>query len=446
MCPDCGVEVRENQKFCHDCGTSTRGVTEPTQQVDTASSVEAEPADDIVLPKLSDLPTAEITPREQLPDPAWAAPDQQDPTEGIEPAEETTELVDVAAATTSVFIAAEDHAITEQINTAPGNAPSTEEMPAVFDGHDDLGEYTQRREPFRLKLVFILSFFGAIAMLMSVVADVTDIRTTRPAAGITTGVSTLENLGTNLAVAGFVGAAVMVLGGLLACFGFRWGAGLAGGAGLGLLGWAAMTIGLAEFPIAVAESITRTSSESFTLTVTRDLGWWLIASVGIVGLLVFASSLRSIGTGNYIPLNPWVAAVGAVTMVVLAAGPLVPVGQASFADNFTSPTATIDLPTAYFAGRLAQVGLIAIAGVVGLLIVRAYGLGLAAGGISVGIWLWASSLGEFGENPVGIADRNPGSLSTVPHGVTTVGMALSILLLITAAVVATIQRQRVDTY
>jgi hypothetical protein len=437
VCPDCGVEVRENQKFCHECSASLAGVTEPTEPVDTTSSEEPE------LPKLSDLPTAEIIPREPLPEPDWAQPDPNDATETIDPigsAPDTTKIV----VATSTIVAAEDHAITEQIPAPDGSALSTEEMPAVFDGQHDLSEYAPARDPFKLKLVFLLAFFGALAMVMSVVADVTDIRTTRPASGITTGTSSLQDLGTNLAVAGFTGAAVMVLGGFLACFGFRWGAGLAGGAGLGLLGWAAMAIGLAEFPIAVAESITRTSSESFTLTVTRDLGWWLIASVGIVGLLVFASSLRSFGTGAFVALNPWVAAVGAVTTVVLAAGPMVPVGQASFSDNFQSPTAAIDLPTAYFAGRLAQVGLIALAGVGGFLIVRSYGLGLAAGGISVAIWLWASSLGEFGNTPIGIADRNPGALNTIPHGVTTVGMALSILLLIVAAVVATIKRQQVE--
>ena len=424
-----------------------KGVTEPTEPVDTTAPAEAE------LPQLSDLPTVEINPREPLPDPTWAAPGVKDQTVVTEFVDTTPEPADIVVAASAISDAdastsdsSAQHAVTEQIETPQSQGTLTEEMPALFDGHDDLAEYAPAREPFKLKLIFLLAFFGAIAMLMSVVADVTDIRTTRPTAGIITGVSTLEDLGTNLAVAGFIGAAAMVIGGLLACFGFRWGDGLAGGAGLGLFGWAAMAIGLAEFPIAVAESITRTSSEPFTLTVTRDLGWWLIGSVGIVGVLVFLASLRSLTGGTNIALNPWVAAVGAVTMVVLAAGPLVPVGQASFADNFSSPTVNIDLPTAYFAGRLAQVGLIAVAGVIGFLTVRPYGLGLAAGGISTAVWLWASSLGEFGSRPVGIADRNPGALNTIPHGVTTVGMALSILLLIIAVVIATVQRQRVDTY
>ena len=230
--------------------------------------------------------------------------------------------------------------------------------------------------------------------------------------------------------------AVMVLGALASCFGLRWAAGLAGGAGLAVVGWAGLVIGLAELPIAVAESITRTSSESFTLRVTRDLGWWLAAVVGILGLLVFIAALRLAGSGGRRALNPIVAALTALAIVILAAGPLVPVGIAVFADNFRSTDPERDLPTAFFAGRLGQVALIAFAGVAGMLIVRSFGLGFAAGGVSVATWMWASSLAELGDNPVGIAVSNPGSSTTVPHAVTNVGMVATIVLLLVAAVMA----------
>ena len=420
LCPKCGADVPDNQKFCHDCGTTLKGVTDPTERVDEVGTDEAH------LPALSHLPTAEIVPSEPLPEPVWAAPATADPTE-------ETDLVTASNTTTEI--------VATQVST-------TEELPAVFDGHDDLGDLgapAPLREPFQLRLILVLAVLGAVAVLMSIAADITDIRTTRPTSGITTGVSTLDEFGSNLAAAALFGSAVMLLGGVLACYGLRWGAGLAGGAGLALFGWAALVIGLAEFPIAVAESITRTSTEAFTLKVTRDLGWWLIAGVGVVGALVFISSLRSFRSTSRVALNPWIAAVGAVSMVVLAAGPLVPVGAAQFADNFRSPNASIDLPTVYFAGRLAQVGLIAAAGVIGLLIVRSYGLGLAVGGISVSLWLWFTSLAETGDHPVGIADRNPGSLDTVPHGVTTLGMVLSIALLAGAAVFASVQLQRSNT-
>jgi hypothetical protein len=320
--------------------------------------------------------------------------------------------------------------------------PVTAEMPALFDGVGDLSEYPTPREPFRFRMVFLFALFGAAAMLMSIVADVIDIRTTRPAPGITTGTRTLEDLGSNLGLAGFIGAAVMVLGGLLACFGLRWGAGLAGGAGLALAGWAGLSIGLAELPIAISESITRTSSVQFTLRVTRDLGWWLIMGVGVVGVIVFMASLRSLGSGGKPALNPLVAAVTALAMVVLAFGPLVPVDNAVFADNFRSVDPLRDLPAAFFAGRLVQVGLIALAGVAGMLIVRSYGLGLAVGAVSVSVWLWVSSLAEIGSNPVGIANRNPGATDTIPHAVTTVGMVASLALLLFASALATYRLNR----
>ena len=509
QCPSCGAAVVPEQKFCHECGASLRGITETTQEVDVvepdtvassavavgaseeppvdssdtddpvvdidvvddsngvigSSDVTSDPADDgdpdvtapgpaqhdeptadgdvdttvplvaaaaatTDLPNAADLPTAEINPRPPLPEPEWAVP----------PSDAATEPLAVTAAAAAATTA------TEELGTMPQGPPAaqsgtTEQLPAVFDGIEDVEEYPQAREPFKLRLTFVLAVFGAVATLMAAVADLTDIRTTRPVGGITNGTSTLDDIGSNLAIAGWVGTGVMVIGGLLACFGLRVGAGLAGGGGLAVLGWAALCIGLIERPIAIAESITRESSEVFTLTVTRDTGYWLIAAVGIVGLLVFLASLRLVGTGGQPPLNPWSAAVGALGMMMLAAGPLVPVGEATFADNFSSPTPTIDLPTAYFAGRLAQLVLIAGTGVVGFLAVRRYGLGVAAGGTGVAIWLWLSSLLELGADPVGLADQNPGATDTMPHGVTTAGMVVALLALVVTGVLAIIDRR-----
>jgi hypothetical protein len=402
VCPRCGIGVSEHQKFCHDCGAAIAW-PQPAVSADPVTSS----SDDAVTEPIATTEPDEITERVDL--------------------VTTTEMAELEPPTEPLTV------------TGPGD---TAEMPALFDGHDDLVEYPPAREPFRLRMIFLLALFGAAAMLMSIVADVIDIRTTRPAPGITTGVRTLEDLGTDLGLAGFLGAAIMIVGGLLACFGLRWGAGLAGGAGLACAGWAALTIGLAELPIAVAESITRTSSIEFTLRVTRDLGWWLIVGVGVIGSVVFVASLRSIGSGGRASLNPLVAAITAVAMAVLAFGPLVPVNDAVFADNFRSVDPTRDLPAAFFAGRLGQVGLIALAGVVGMLIVRSYGIGLAAGGLSVPLWLWIASLAEVGSNPVGIAYRNPGADDTTPHAVTTTGMVASIVLLVVAAALATARLNR----
>ncbi len=435
VCPRCGIDVSEQQKFCHDCGAQiplpepTQPNTEPIEPIQP----DTEPIE-LIQPDTEpiELIQPDTEPIELI----------QPDTEPIELIQPDTEPIDVVVTTEIEQFAPPTAASTTPTTTTATTATTTAEMPALFDGHDDLVEYPAAREPFRVRVIFLLALFGAAAMLMTLVADVIDLRTTRPAPGITTGVRTLEDLGSDLGLAGFIGAAVMVIGGLLACFGLRWGAGLAGGAGLAVVGWAGLTIGLAELPIAIAESITRTSSLEFTLRVTRDLGWWLIVGVGVVGASVFLASLRSIGSGGRVALNPLVAAIAAVAMVVLAFGPLVPVNNAVFADNFRSVDPNRDLPAAFFAGRLGQVGLIALAGVAGMLIVRSYGVGLAVGGVSVPLWLWIASLGQIGPNPVGIADRNPGADDTVPHAVTTVGMVASLALLAVAAALATYRLNR----
>ena len=420
VCTSCGSDVAESQKFCHECGAALDQPTEPVLLTEPPT-VEAAAPPIAPLSSADDVTAAALTPPANPP--------------------LTPPVTPPATATTPPTA----DAITAVTPMASPSPTPTVEMPAVFDGSDDLAEYPAPRESFRFRVVFILSLFGAVAVLMTVVADVIDIRTTRPAAGIATGPQNLADLGSDLGAAAFVGAAVMVLGSLLACFGLRWGAGLAGGAGLALAGWAGLSIGLAELPIALAESVTRTSTEEFTLRVTRDIGWWLIVGVGVIGILVFTASLRSAGTGGHRALNPLIAAVTAVASVILGFGPLIPVGDATFSDNFRSPDPNFDLPTAFFAGRLGQVGLIVAAGVVGMLLVRSYGLGLAAGATSVAVVLWVVSLAELGSRPIGIAVRNPGAATTVPHAVTSVGMASMLAMLVLAAALATYRLTRQPT-
>ncbi|MGH9134607.1 MAG: hypothetical protein ACRDZZ_11760, partial [Ilumatobacteraceae bacterium] len=174
----------------------------------------------------------------------------------------------------------------------------------------------------------------------------------------------------------------------------------------------------------------------FTITLTRDLGYWLMLASIVIGGAVFVVSLMYAGDDNRSGLNPWIAALGAVSALIAAGGPLVPQGAATIRNNWSSAGGTFDQPTAYLAGRLAQVVLLALAGVIGFLQVRRWGLGLAIGGMLPAVWLAATAMLEIGDSPVGPAFLNPGSTDGDLHAVTVVGMTALAGLAIVAVIAA----------
>lgn len=455
-CPECAADVDASEKFCRACGTSLKGVTEAAGPPDEGSGA-ADRGDPVSTPAPVPPVGAPLPPPQIAPEPAGDPVSVADEPPFIRPAHDSDafDLEELANPPVEHVATVQQEAQPDLGDVATGAAlvtpayetyepsdSSTGELPALFDGSDDITDYTPAREPFRIRVVFVFAVFGAVAAVMASVADIVDLFTSVPVDGIAQGTLVLEDFGTNLTVGAFIGGGVMVVGGLLACAGQRWGAGLAGGGGLALVGWSALVLGLAETPIERARAITRnpTIVEPFTLTVTRDLGYWLVVAVGGIGFIVFLCSLIQSGSGARRGLNPWIAAIGAIAPLVLAAGPLIPVNDATFADNFGIDGSV--LPDLFFVGRLVQVGLIAAIGAVGFLLVRNYGLGLTAGSVSVAGWMWFSSLGELGDQPIGIAVANFNAPDTIPHGVTSVGAGLTMALLIVAIVVAAVQPQR----
>ncbi len=461
-CHVCNAEVHDGQKYCHECGESLTGVTDATQQFDvvgafdddderTEASVDLDEAplwatqpieqtaDDA--PPTADVP-AVATAESSLAPPAAVASTPPPPVDVSSPASSSppppvAEPIEAAAMATTTMAAVDPAGVsTDEF----GEVGTTDEFPAVYDGAEEVVAFASQPEGFRVRPTFVLAILAVVTSLMVAVADVTDVRTDRPVDGIDNQLRTLADIGTNLPIGGFIGAAVMMIGGLLHCFGLRWGAGIAGGAGLALAGWTAVTIGLAEVPISTAERITRDPSTPgpFTLTVTRDLGYWLVIALGVLGVLVFVFSLTKFGSGGAPGLDPWSAAVGAVGGVIAAAGPMVTLGDADFSANF----GTNSLPAMFFAGRITQVVLLAAAAMVGFLSVRSFGLGLVAGGVTVPLWMWATSLLEVGDTPIGIAVGNLGTTSIEPHAITTNGFAITLVMLIVAVILAAVQRRR----
>ena len=212
----------------------------------------------------------------------------------------------------------------------------------------------------------------------------------------------------------------MVVGSLAWCAGYRWGAGLAGGAGAALAGWVALLLGLAEWPIANAEA----AAALVPTQITRDVGYWALIGAGAVGLLVLIVSFAQSGRDRRSGLDPWIAALGAVSFLIAAIGPLIPEGTADWSANFSSDTLVVELPTMFFVGRLVQLGLLALIGVFGFLLVRRYGLGLAVGSAVTAGWMLVTAATDTTDSPIGPGFANPGAEDLQPHAVTIVGFAM----------------------
>ena len=127
-----------------------------------------------------------------------------------------------------------------------------------------------------------------------------------------TGTWILDDLADNMSIAGLIAIVLMVAGGVASGFRWRWGSGLAGGAGLAMAGLAAVAVGLAQFPIDSAHAFARVPSDDpFVLTITRDLGYWLLVAAGALGVVLFFASINDAFGDRRPGLNPWLAALGA---------------------------------------------------------------------------------------------------------------------------------------
>ena len=286
-----------------------------------------------------------------------------------------------------------------------------------------------RRRAFRLKPLLVISVLSAAAAVVGMVVQILDVEGTSIQA--LDGPWKLNDFGTNLTVAGVLTVLTMVLGALAWCVGFRWGAGLAGGAGAALAGWVAIALGQAELLISQAEQSAAGAS------ITRDVGYWALAAAGGLGLIALFVSLLRTGDDGRAGLDPWVAALGAMATIAAVIGPLIPVDGANVDLNWSSAPGT-DVPTAWFVGRFVQLGLLLLCGVFGFLLVRRYGLGLAIGGTICAGWLVLTTATEQTDRPIGLAVGNPNFTDLEPHIVTIVGVGLMLFFGLVATAMALI--------
>ncbi|MGH9272424.1 MAG: hypothetical protein ACRDZ2_14240, partial [Ilumatobacteraceae bacterium] len=326
--------------------------------------------------------------------------------------------------------------------TAPVAAMSSDPTPRRMADTGQLPVTTSYRSPdsrrrFRLRPLATIAVLAFAATAVAAFTPLIEIGA-ESAAFFEIGTWRVNDLGTNNAVAGLLAAATMVVGALAWCFGFRWGAGLAGGAGAALAGWTALVIGAAELPVSAAEA-------SGVAVIERPYGYWVLIGAGGLGLLTLVASLAAAGRAGRSGLDPWIAALGAVSFLVAAGGPLLPEGTADWTGNYDSASLQIEVPTLYFVGRAVQLGLLVLCGVVGFLLVRRWGLGLAIGGAVAAAWLLVTAATEQTAEPIGPGYANPASpdaFDLQPHAVTVVGFAMVGFFALVAVVMAVLDGER----
>ena len=475
VCHQCGKEVQSDDRFCTGCGTALTGVTDPTRPVDVvqpdpaarAAVIADEPTEQVPTfgrPNQPPLGGIELAPpisgdaitgddaQWSAHDPVWAATgtipattDQPDGgiTAGLPATEPITEVWSALADThvDTSLRTPYDLVEHEPPRVAAGWAPTPTAEMAV---HVQPAAARPARRRFQLGAVSLLALLtGSVAMvsLFTTIVSVTSDARLAPSDvtpfGFRTGTWIADDLADNLSIAGLLAILVMIVGGVATGFHWRWGSGLAGGAGLALAGVVALTLGLAQIPIDAAhEFVAIPSDQQYVLTITRDLGYWSLLAAGALGVVLFFAAINHAAQDRRSGLNPWIAALGALAAVVAAAGPLVPENTAAFNDNWLLVDAPGEAPAMLVVARLVQLGLLLLTGVVGFLTVRRWGLGLAVGGSLPIVWLTASTLFELTARPVGPGFRNPGAADMHIHGVTIIGVSAITAMAILAVIAA----------
>ncbi|MEQ1874213.1 MAG: hypothetical protein ABL953_10845 [Ilumatobacteraceae bacterium] len=328
-----------------------------------------------------------------------------------------------AAPITGQYPATAALSVVEQ-TSAPGYAgPAWDAVGDVWEPTGMTG-VTGGVQPFRITpLVAIASLAGVLAVASAFVT-VAGIEIS----GLTGVLPTkqefkLNDFASNLTVGAIVAALVLIIGASMGATGRRVGSGLAGGAGLALAGMMGMVLGQVTQLFDSNEFALLSSGGSFTLTTTRDIGFWLAVASALLGGAAFVLSFESAGHDGHPPIPAAVCAVGLLATAMAVIGPMIPLNDVPFGDQFSNDF----VPPATLLLRQLVLILIAVGGVVGFTRNRRWGLGMALGAISVGAWQLITAATESGDIPLSYAGGNPGALDFAPHAVTIIGVVGMVL-------------------
>lgn len=442
-CPVCDRPVQVGQRFCTGCGSalSDPAAGQPTSVVAAQPATDQAATDQAATTQDNDWDDLVWAPTGSVPvQPAPSVTAQLPATEPLQisppepprlPEPDVLTPYDYGGDTT--IIAAE---------------PATSLLPGTYA--EPVGP---RRFAFRVNAVFVLGLATALVGMAALFTDLLRIDSDRPLVprddvpfGFGTGTWLLDDLADNLSIAGLLAVTAMAVGAVASALGWTWGGGLAGGGGLAFGGVAAIAIGLAQMPIDAAHAYAKIPADPpFTLSITRDVGYHLLIVAAALGLVLFFAAFND--ASDHRPgLNPWIAALGGLAVVITTAGPLIPESRGLFSDNWYLVEAPGEPPAMLLVGRAIQLVTFLVAGLIGFLSVRRFGIGMAVGGSLSLLWMAASTLFEITDHPVGPAYRNPGSSEIDLHGVTVIGIAALASMLVLAIIAAYDQNVRERAY
>ena len=430
-CPTCNSELLEGQQTCVRCGTNVAHLTTNGPRATTAPTPglpPPPPTGSPFAPPSNSFNIVEQTVPLQTPGewggPAWQVGDQPAPHQA-------------GAFQTSPYQASPYQATAAQPTTPyqptgyqpagyqPAGFPAAGSQPAWTGLGIQPGAILQ---PVSTTGSIVLAVIAALAGLAAVIGSflpMLTLTTDAPIPPNQTGDFAPNDLvgGTNFQVAFIVAGIALIAGGVVAKLGKRFGAGLAGGAGLAMIPfvvwlWGATKV-VSDIAEAQATAIAASGQGGTFFQSTLGAGFYLLVGAAAVGLLAVFVSLAQTGMDNLKPLNRLVCAGGAIAALLAAIGQLLPENGAEISANWETGGG---LSATLVYGRLGILFVVAIAGAAGFLYSSRWGVGLALGGAAMYVWQWISSLLEAGDFPAPPAFGNPGAFEARPHILTTVGV------------------------
>lgn len=421
-CTACGAPVVASQSFCMTCGRAVEQLPPPLLTPLTPAGSPPAPVG---------------AASNALPPPTLAPPTLTPPTPGPTtpgPTADTTwtvvEQTPLRAIDDSVWMREGAHAPTQPAGAVTTRATSitpTTLQPVVEDPRI-------RVTPLSVVAALTAAVLAAALFVITYAIEIDDVEIVAPKLG---------DMFSNNTVVVAIGVAALLAGAVGSALGSRLWAGVAGGAGLAVAGFAAVQIAVViqEFDSAGFDRIA--TGGSIVVTLTRDVGFWLLVGAAGGGVISFLLSLGQSGEDHRTRIEPTVALFGAFAASVVALGALIPENGVAFVRNFSDdfvPPATLYL-------RLGSMVLLLVTGVVGFLVQRRWGVGLVLGGLAVALTQWATTLTaensqRVGSVPLGISVGNLGSVDGQPHPATTAGLIATLVIAALALILAARSQKR----